>query len=119
MQLDQHRNRIHVAAAMERAAALADSGDVAAGRGLLGETTEFLMMTPSHNSTMTSGLIQECQALQLEYSDRERYRSMGSKMSKMSAQSHYAQRSTHMSLEKTSYSAGKKSKGATKSAFLR
>jgi len=115
--LDQHRNRIHVADAMERATQMADRGQVNAGRQILSEAFDMLRGTATRELSLTSGLIRELEALQLQYVDVARYHSMGSKMSKMSAQSHYAQRTNHMSAPSSTYTAGKSSKAARVAAF--
>jgi len=116
LKLDEQRNRMKVAEAMEAAATLADAGRLAEGRQLLAACQEAVRGSPSAACDLSAGLVREVQGLSDHYEDAARYRSVGSKMSKMSAMSHQMQRSNHASAQM--YSAGMKSKSAMKSAWM-
>jgi hypothetical protein len=115
LKLDAQRNRMLVAESMERAAMLGDAGQLAEGRAVLEHCARVVQGSPSANSALCGGLVLEVQQLHMQYDEERVYRSLGSKMSKMSAMSHQMQRSNHTSAPM--YEAGASSKAAMKRAF--
>ena len=113
--LDEQRNRIMVAEAMEEATRLADAGNVAAGRAELERIHRVVALSPSGGTDLSNMLKAQCVELQGHYADASNYRMVGSKMSRMHARSHQVQRSTHMSPE--AYTSGAKRKAALKSSW--
>jgi len=110
--LDEQRNRMRAAEAMEMAARLADDGDLEGGRALLADTWTMVNRSASAATPLSTGLTAEMMQLADAYEDMPRYRSLGQKMSKMSAACHYQQRSNHVSAGM--YSAGAKGKDSLK-----
>jgi len=96
IRLDEHRNRVDAAIAMDKAAKLADEGDVLAGQQLLRSVAAQARCTPSAESPMVSALCTELEDVAKAYSSQTSYTSFGSKMSKMAAMSHHQQRSNHI-----------------------
>lgn len=94
--LDVQRNRLLVAEAMEEASRLADRGDLANGRQLLQSVRKRVADSPSCDATLSLGLVMECEQLERNYASETQYRSVGSKMSKMSVMSHSRQRANHV-----------------------
>lgn len=95
-ELDQQRQRVHVAEAMDRAAQLADAGDLSAGREAIRSAVADARASPSASSELVQGLIEDLERVAEGYASRELYTTSGSKVSKMSAMSHQLQRSNHM-----------------------
>lgn len=114
--LEQHRNRICAAQAIERATQLADRGELQAGRELLRAAALEVRSSPTAEEPMMRSLATDLEDLEVQYADEPRYRSLGSKMSKMSAQAHMVQRGNHRSEE--TYSSGAKAKKAMKMAWF-
>lgn len=114
LRLDEQRNRVVVAKALEEASAAADRGDLASGRAMLRSTLDKCAATPSARSPIVQDLMADATRVLAGYDDHEQYRMYGSKMSKMSAMSHQMQRSSHAC--GAAYS--KKSKTAMKAAWL-
>merc|ERR1719399_546845 len=71
--------------------------------------------SPSASHPLSSTLTNEFAALESKYDSVQTYRSVGSKMSKMSSLSHHQQRATH--LNASAYSAGSKRKASLKMAW--
>lgn len=113
--LDEQRNRVLAAEAMETASRLADGGDIMQGRHVLELMRQRVAESISNATPLSQGLVAEIERLEVGYEDHVAYRSMGSKMSKMCAQSNLQQRSTHSSAVK--YKAGGKSKKAMKTSW--
>mmetsp|Transcript_81114 Transcript_81114/g.161287 ORF Transcript_81114/g.161287 Transcript_81114/m.161287 type:complete len:524 (-) Transcript_81114:555-2126(-) len=112
--LDEHANRLAVAAAIKQATHLADRGNVAEGRAVLDAAIGALQRSPSADSSVSQALITDIQRLARDYEHISSYRAVGSKRSKMSAMTHSYQRSTHDEEMPSSYSAGASSKGSMK-----
>ena len=115
LKLDAQRNRMLVAESMERAAMLGDAGQLAEGRAVLERCAQVVQCSPSRDLELCGGLVREVQQLHMQYDEELVYRSLGSKMSKMSAMSHQMQRSNHASA--AMYEAGSSSKAAMKRAW--
>ena len=97
---------------MEQASALADRGDLDAGREMLRACRAVVMESPSAEEALSSQLVSEINDLEQNFRSASMYRSVGSKMSRMQARSHQIQRSNHMST--ASYAAGSSRKAAMK-----
>jgi len=95
--LDEQKNRILVAEAMEAASRAADRGDLAEGRALLGAAKLKVAASATGGLALSSALQNECAELEINYATMGQYRSVGSKMSKMQAMSHSRQRANHLS----------------------
>jgi Mg-chelatase subunit ChlD len=95
-ELDEQRNRIRVADAMEEAARRADRGDLPGARALLQRATQSVSTSVSASSSLSVGLQQQLSSLEPCYESDVCYRSIGAKMTKMCSDSHYQQRSNHM-----------------------
>lgn len=115
LRLDEQRNRVLAAEAMEKASSLADAGDLSSGRLLLQEALMKCQASGSATSTLSAGLIEQMQQVQMTYCDEVKYRSVGSKMSKMHAMSNFRQQSNHMA--PALFKGGAKGKGAVKRAW--
>jgi len=115
--LDEHANRLAVAAAIKQATLAADRGNVGEGRTFLSAAIGALQRSPSVASSVSQALMADVQRLALDYEHISSYRSVGSKRSKMSSMTHSYQRSTHDEEMQSSYSAGAASKGAMKRAW--
>lgn len=116
LKLDEQRNRMRVAEAMEAASKLADKGRLGEGRELLAQCQLAVAGSSSAPTPLSAGLCDELSQLAVEYEDTCRYRSVGAKMSKMSAMSHQMQRSNHASA--AMYKAGGSQKSAMKKAWF-
>ena len=92
LKLDEQRNRMETAEAIEKASALADSGDRAGGKALLGATVAKLGASASPRTETSRELQADLERLALEYEDAHTYRTSGSKRSKGSALAHRQQR---------------------------
>jgi len=95
LELDAQRNRIETAEAMEKATQMADAGDVAGGRSVLAACKMRVGQTYSANQTLSAGLVREMGMLEQHFESATAYRTVGSKMSRMSAMSHARQRTVH------------------------
>lgn len=115
IKLDEQRNRMRAAEAMEEAARLADGGDLEAGRALLQSTRSMMSESLSAATPLSRTLARECDLLSHNYADMPSYRSLGRKQSAMSAHSHKLQRSTHTSEDV--YRGGSVSKVSMKSSW--
>jgi len=92
IKLDEQRNRMEAAEAIEKATKLADQGDRDGGKALLmAAFTKLGVSTSSHTST-SRALQADLQRLALDYEDARTYTISGSKRSKASALSHRQQR---------------------------
>lgn len=111
--LAEQRERVAVAEAMQRAAALADGGQIAEGRAILQAAVVHAEQSPSADSAVVRGLIEDANRVEPGYEDAAAYSNFGSKMTMMNMMSNLQQRSTH--------AAGgayeKRSKKAMKEAF--
>lgn len=118
LKLDAQRNRIHMAEQMEAATRLADEGDLAGGRERLAACRRYVAGSASAmgGDVLSANLLSQCAELEETYQTTARYRSVGSKMSKMQARSHMVQRGTHMNVD--SYVSGAKRKAALKSSWM-
>ena len=92
LKLDEQRNRMEVAEAIEKATALADKGDREGGEALLVAAVAKLGASASSRTPTSRGLQDDLQRLALDYQDAHTYRTAGSKRSKASALSHRQQR---------------------------
>lgn len=110
--VDAQRNRLETAAAMEEASALADRGDLEGGKQMLAACRERVMGSESRARALSSQLVSEIKDLEDNFCSVAQYRSVGSKMSRMHANSHQIQRSNHMSA--ATYTAGASRKRAMK-----
>ena len=117
LRIDEQRNRMIAAEALENAANLADTGNLFGGRMLLQQALAACKASPatSAGSELSAGLIAQMEEVEVTYSDTVQYRSMGSKMSRMHATSHYQQKSNHMSAD--IYKGGSKGKAAVKRSW--
>ena len=92
LKLDEQRNRMEVAEAIEKATALADKGDREGGEALLVAAVAKLGASASSRTPTSRGLQGDLQRLALDYQDAHTYITSGSKRSKASALSHRQQR---------------------------
>merc|ERR1712166_1479360 len=76
-------------------AQLADQGRLDEGRAQLQQFRMMSLASPACASANTAALLSDLDEVVAGFEDEPVYRSMGSKMSKMSAMSHAQQRSTH------------------------
>ena len=111
LKLDEQRNRMETAEAIEKATALADKGDCEGGKALLAAAVAKLGSSASSRSKTSRALQADLERLALDYDDERTYHTSGSKRSKAVAMSHYQQRDTPSSYDGGSYRAGKKGKG--------
>ena len=95
IKLEEQRLRVAAAEAMAQAAALADKGFLDEGRAQLEQFRMMSLASPAFASANTAALLSDVHDVMGGYDSEPVYRSMGSKMSKMSAMSHAQQRSTH------------------------
>jgi hypothetical protein len=93
--LDAQRNRMDSIEAMEEATRMADAGDVAGGRSVLTACKTRVEQTHSANRALSVGLVREMGMLEQHFESATAYRSVGSKMSRMSVTSHGRQRAVH------------------------
>jgi hypothetical protein len=100
---------------MENASRLADAGELEQGRSLLERCLRAIEASPSNTTTLSSGLKMQIAELTSQFETHAVYRSIGSKMSKMHAMSHQAQRSNHASEDL--YGGGKARKAAMKASW--
>ena len=92
LKLDEQRNRMEAAEAIEKATALADKGDREGGEALLVAAVAKLGASASSRTPTSRGLQDDLQRLALDYQDAHTYTTAGSKRSKASALSHRQQR---------------------------
>eukprot|EP00964_Phaeocystis_antarctica_P000883 scaffold500_cov74-Phaeocystis_antarctica.AAC.1 len=92
LKLDEQRNRMEAAEAIEKATALADKGDREGGEALLAAAVAKLGVSASSRTPTSRGLQDDLQRLALDYQDAHTYITSGSKRSKSSALSHRQQR---------------------------
>ena len=111
LKLDEQRNRMETAEAIENATALADKGDREGGKALLAAAAAKLGASASSRSETSRALHADLERLALDYDDAHTYHTSGSKRSKGAALSHRQQRDTSSSYRGGSYKAGKASKG--------
>ena len=95
IKLEEQRLRVAAAEAMAQAAQLADQGRLDEGRAQLQQFRMMSLASPACASANTAALLSDLDEVVAGFEDEPVYRSMGSKMSKMSAMSHAQQRSTH------------------------
>jgi len=114
--IDEQRNRIQAADAMEEACVLADRGDLEGGRQKLMAVRKRIADSASATSQLSSACAKEMDELEVQYRSMSQYRSVGSKMSKMHASSHYRQRAVHSNADV--YSGGAKRKAAMKASWM-
>jgi hypothetical protein len=95
IKLEEQRLRVAAAEAMAQAAALADKGFLDEGRAQLEQFRMMSLASPAFASANTAALLSDVHDVMGGFDSEPVYRSMGSKMSKMSAMSHAQQRSTH------------------------
>lgn len=120
--LDEQRNRLEVAEAIEQASALADRGERAAGKALLHAAAAKVGTSPSSRAPLSRALQADLQRLALDYEDECSYQSSGSKRSKASALSHRQQRDAASAPGGSGdfgYKAGKAGKGSMARAWSR
>jgi len=91
-QIDQHRNRIHVISAIERATQAADRGDLAEGRRILDEARTMVMQSVSASAEMSANLLRDIDQIVSGMRERDQYDRYTSKMSKARVMSHMQQR---------------------------
>lgn len=97
MQIEEHRQRLLVAERMEEASRLAAMGDVKGGKHLLKRTIDECQASIAAGTPTLIGLCNDLSDCCGAYTDSVTYRSIGSKLSKMSAMSHFRQESNHRS----------------------
>lgn len=114
LELDMQLNRIRVAEAVEAASAAADAGRVSDGRAVLTAMRTQLEGTVSNEAPYVQALAAELTSIEQNYETAAQYRSVGSKMSKMSHYSHMRQRGIHTQSDDM-YQAAKSRKMAMKS----
>merc|ERR1719483_2039412 len=95
IKLEEQRLRVAAAEAMALAAQLADQGRLDEGRAQLKQFRVMSLASPACASANTAALLSDLHDVMGGFESEPVYRSMGSKMSKMSAMSHAQQRSTH------------------------
>ena len=118
LKLDEHRNRIAAAEALKRAAHIADSGDVAAGKAILTRAIDLIQRSESSCSHVSRAISADIERLAVDYAEPVVYRSLGSKRSKTCAMSYGYQRSTHdQGHAGSSFTAGTASKAAMQRAW--
>ena len=123
LKLDEQRNRMEVAEAIEKATALADKGDREGGEALLVAAVAKLGASASSRTPTSRGLQGDLQRLALDYQDAHTYITSGSKRSKASALSHRQQRDAtswdtfSASPSDLPYKSGKCGKGAMSRAW--
>ena len=123
LKLDEQRNRMEAAEAIEKATALADKGDREGGEALLIAAVAKLGASASSRTPTSRGLQDDLQRLALDYQDAHTYRTAGSKRSKASALSHRQQRDAtswdtfSASPSDLPYKSGKCGKGAMSRAW--
>lgn len=116
LKVEENLQRMRTAEALEEAARLADSGRLSDGRALLKRTAAMCLASPAAQTHTVQSLCADLAQCSTGYDDEVVYRSMGSKMSKMSAMSHFKQMSNHSTGQ--AYSGSKASKEAMKKAWL-
>jgi len=116
LKLDEQRNRVAVAQAMERASRMADDGHVDKGLELLRAQCDQSKRTPSAATPLVQQLCADLERVASGYVDKQAYRMHGAKMCKMQAMSHAQQRSNYTEGSAEMYE--KKSKAAYKRASL-
>ena len=123
LKLDEQRNRMEAAEAIEKAIALADKGDREGGEALLAAAVAKLGASASSRTPTSRGLQDDLQRLALDYQDAHTYTTAGSKRSKASALSHRQQRDAtswdtfSASPSDLPYKSGKCGKGAMSRAW--
>ena len=123
LKLDEQRNRMEAAEAIEKATALADKGDREGGEALLVAAVAKLGASASSRTPTSRGLQDDLQRLALDYQDAHTYTTAGSKRSKASALSHRQQRDAtswdtfSASPSDLPYKSGKCGKGAMSRAW--
>ena len=95
LKLDEQKNRIKIADAMEAATAAADEGRLEAGRELLTQASAFVGISPSLSSPFTKALLSDAKRVLDGFTDGDTYHNYGARLGKGGASSHYQQRSTH------------------------
>ena len=113
IKLEEQRLRVAAAEAMAQAAKLADQGRLNEGRAQLQQWRAMSLASPACESANTAALQSDLDNVEAGFESESVYRSLGSKMSKMSAMSHAQQRSTHA----TGGAYERASKKMTKSAW--
>lgn len=113
VKLEEQRLRVAAAEAMAQAAKLADQGRLKEGRAQLQQWRAMSLASPACESANTAALQSDLDNVEAGFESESVYRSLGSKMSKMSAMSHAFQRSTHA----TGGAYERASKKMTKSAW--
>ena len=113
IKLEEQRLRVAAAEAMAQAAKLADQGRLNEGRAQLQQWRAMSRVSPACESANTAALQSDLDNVEAGFESESVYRSLGSKMSKMSAMSHAQQRSTHA----TGGAYERASKKMTKSAW--
>ena len=113
IKLEEQRLRVAAAEAMAQAAKLADQGRLNEGRAQLQQWRAMSHASPACASANTAALQSDLDNVEAGFESESVYRSLGSKMSKMSAMSHAQQRSTHA----TGGAYERASKKMTKSAW--
>jgi len=91
-EIDEHRNRIHVVAAIEAATKAADRGDLSAGRTALERARADLLASVSAESDACRGLLRDIDQILAGMQERAQYDRYTSKMSKARMMSHMQQR---------------------------
>ena len=95
IKVEEQRLRVAAAEAITQAAQSADQGCLDAGRDTLRQCINKSLASPASVCTNTAALLSDLESIEAAYESTAVYRSVGSKMSKMSAMSHAQQRSTH------------------------
>jgi len=114
--LDAQRNRIETAEALEKASQLADAGNVEGGRALLLECRKRVKTSSSAAHQLSANLVDDIDSVEQHYQSRNTYRTVGSKMSKMSSLSHSRQRAVHTNADM--YTSAASNKRAMKARWM-
>ncbi|KAG8464783.1 hypothetical protein KFE25_010151 [Diacronema lutheri] len=91
--IEVQRMRMITTEALERAANVADMGDVLGGQAILSAARDTCAASPAAHAAMTSALMGELDDIGAQYKSNEIYRSHGRKATKMTEQAHRVQRS--------------------------
>lgn len=94
LHIDEQRNRVIAATAMEDAIDVGDKGNLAKARETVLEAMKKIQNSPSKDSESCAGLLNDLQKCLEGLRDRDTYTSSGGHYLRSYSHSHYAQRST-------------------------
>ena len=119
-ELDQQRNRLQAAEAMEKSRSLADHGNLEGAKELLQATKNQILSSVTFNEKFCENLVSELEQCKGDMKDTAYYRAEGSKKISRKEQAHYYQRSNKLEEEEIDFyetSAKKASKSKSKKGF--